>query len=83
MIMTVRQAGRILFLGITASDQILGFAARHDSPLAREIEALNLQPSSGVFSRIPIDDHADDKLILLAELGRISALGWIDSKRLK
>lgn len=81
-VMTVRQAGRILFFGITAADQILGFAAPQDSALAREIEALNLQPDNGVFSRISVEDRTDDKQILLAELARISALGWIDSKRL-
>lgn len=81
-VMTVRQAGRILFFGITAADEILGFAAPWDSALAREIEALNLQPHNGVFSRISVEDHTDDKQILLAELARISGLGWIDSKRL-
>ncbi len=81
-VMTVRQAGRILFFGITAKDQILGFAAHRDSPLASEIEALNLQPDRGVFCRIPIEDDTSDKEILLAELRRINALGWIDSKRL-
>ena len=80
--MTVRQAGRVLFFGITAEGRILGFAASHDSALAREIDALNLQPDTGVFSQIPLEDRADDRAVLLGELARIAALEWIDSKRL-
>ena len=81
-VMTVRQAGRVLFFGITAGGQILGFAAPQNSPLAREIDTLNLQPDNGVFSRITVEYRTDDKILLLTELGRISGLGWIDSKRL-
>jgi MvaI/BcnI restriction endonuclease family len=81
-VMTVRQAGRVLFFGITAKGGILGFAAAHDSALAREIDALNLQPDTGVFSQIPLEGRADDRTVLLAELARIAALEWIDSKRL-
>lgn len=81
-VMTVRQAGRVLFFGITGEGRILGFAASHDSALAREIESLNLQPDTGVFSQIPLEDHADDRAVLLSELARIAALEWIDSKRL-
>lgn len=81
-VMTVRQAGRVLFFGITAEGRILGFAASHDSALAREIESLNLQPDTGVFSQIALEDRADGRAVLLAELARIAALAWIDSKRL-
>jgi len=81
-VMTVRQAGRVLFFGITAEGKILGFAASHNSALAREIAALNLQADTGVFSQIPLEDHADDRKILIAQLARIAALEWIDSKRL-
>ena len=81
-IMTIRQAGRILFFGITAEGRVLGYAVSHDSALAREIEALNLEPDTGVFSQIPLEDRADDRAVLLAELARIAALEWIDSKRL-
>jgi hypothetical protein len=81
-VMTVRQGGRILFFGITASGQVLGFAAAHNSALAGEIEALGLEPDNGVFSRIPVEVRTDDRQLLLSELARISRLGWIDSKRL-
>jgi hypothetical protein len=81
-VMTIRQAGRILFFGITADNHILGFAAHRDSPIAREIETANLRPDYGVFSRIAIEDRTNDRELLIAQLARISGLGWIDSKRL-
>jgi hypothetical protein len=81
-VMTVRQSGRVLFFGITAAGQIVGYAAARGSDLAAEIEALDLQPEIGVFSQIAIEVRADEKLILLDQLRRIAALGWIASKRL-
>ncbi len=81
-IMTVRQSGRFLFFGITAAGHVVGFATSHDSELAREIESLNLQPDTGVFSQIALEDRVDERAVLIAELARISALEWIDSKRL-
>jgi hypothetical protein len=81
-IMRVRQNGRILFFGITAAGHILGFVATQDSALAREIEDRYLEPDTGVFSQIPLDDRTDDRNILLSELARIAELEWIDSKRL-
>lgn len=81
-VMTVRQSGRYLFFGITAAGHVLGFATSHDSALAREINALNLQPDTGVFSQIALEDRMDERVVLLAELARIAALEWIDSKRL-
>jgi MvaI/BcnI restriction endonuclease family protein len=81
-VMTVRQAGRYLFFGITAAGHVLGFATSQDSALARETDALSLRPDTGVFSQIAIEDRVDDRAVLVAELARISALEWIDSKRL-
>jgi len=81
-VMTVRQSGRVLFFGITAAGAIIGYAAARDSDLAREIAALNLQLDTGVFSRLTIEVGTDEKQMLIDELRRITALGWIDSKRL-
>ncbi len=81
-VMTVRQSGRFLFLGITAAAHLLGFATSHDSALAKEIDALNLQSDTGVFSQIALEDLTDGRAVLLAELARIAGLEWIDSKRL-
>jgi hypothetical protein len=80
--MTVRESGRFLFFGITAAGHILGFAASRNSALAKEAEALNLVPDTGVFSRIPLERFTDDRHLLLTELSRIAGLGWINSKRL-
>ena len=81
-VMTVRESGRYLFVGITAAGQILGFAASRNSALAREVESLSLVPDTGVFSRIPLERFTDDRHLLLTELSRIAGLGWINSKRL-
>jgi len=81
-LMRIRQAGRVLFFGITSAGHILGYVAAHDSALAHEIAALQLRPDISVFSRIPIEVRTDDRRLLLSELARIYRLGWIDSKRL-
>ena len=81
-VMTVRESGRILFFGVTPAGQIVGYASARDSDLTREIEVLNLQADTGVFSQLRIEIRADEKELLLSELRRITGLGWIDSKRL-
>src|SRR5579871_1793723 len=81
-VMTVRERGRVLFFGITPDGQILGFASASDSTVARQIDALNLQPDTGVFSQIALAVQVDEKQFLTAELRRIAELGWINSKRL-
>lgn len=82
-VMRVRENGRVLFFGITAAGRIVGYAAARNSDLARQIAALHLQPDTGVFSQIAIEDQAaDEKQKVIDQLRRIAALGWIDSKRL-
>ncbi|RXS95727.1 MvaI/BcnI restriction endonuclease family protein [Silvibacterium dinghuense] len=81
-LLTVRQAGRLLFFGVTAAGHVLGFATSHDSGLARELEGMGLQPSVGVFAQIELEVHTDDRSLLISELSRIADLGWIRSKRL-
>lgn len=81
-IMTMRESGRVLFFGITPAGRIVGYAAARDSDLAREIANLGLQPDTGVFSQIAVEVRADEKEVLIGELRRIAALGWIDSRRL-
>jgi MvaI/BcnI restriction endonuclease family len=81
-LMTVRRAGRLLFFGVRDDGQVIGYVVWPDSALSLEIEKLNLQPDSGVFSSIPLDFRTDDRGLLLRELRRIARLGWIDSKRL-
>lgn len=84
-LMTSRLRGRVLFLGVTAQRQILGFVAAQGSPLAAEFSARFATPTTGVFFEIPLPHvagAADSRTMLLEELTRINRLGWIDSKQL-
>jgi hypothetical protein len=85
-LMTARQAGRVLFLGITKAKQIVGFVTAPGSPLAQEFLALGRKKSVGVFYELPLPTlttAAEARARLLVELGRIHRLQWIDSKALR
>jgi MvaI/BcnI restriction endonuclease family len=80
-----RLSGRVLFLGVTSEDQILGYVAAGESSLAKEFRAENRPLSVGVFSTVPltpVDDEEIKRQKLLDELKRIHTQGWIASKRL-
>lgn len=84
-LMTNRIDGRLLFLGITITGQILGYVAAPDTPLANEFNSLNDLQQVGVFIEITLQDgiiQLNSREKLLAELARIHSLGWIDAKRL-
>ena len=81
-LMTTRQAGRLLFLGISQDGRVFGYAAGHGSRLSAEIEAGSLEPTDGIFVRLPLGDILDDRAILTETLTRIVRSGWINSKRL-
>ncbi|MEQ8207441.1 MAG: MvaI/BcnI family restriction endonuclease [Woeseia sp.] len=81
-----REEGRILFVGIRPDQKIIGYLASADSDLARYLTGKCDFVSQGVFEEVPITYAApplDSRLELLQQLGRISAKGWIDSKRLQ
>lgn len=82
-IMTVRDAGRVLVIGVTGEGEVLGYAAAADNPVAREIEAGTWE-QLGVFLELPArpDLKANPKELLLAELTRIYRLHWIMSQKL-
>lgn len=82
-IMTVRDAGRVLVIGVTGEGEVLGYAAAADNPVAREIEAGTWE-QLGVFLELPPrpDLKANPKELLLAELKRIYQLHWIMSQKL-
>lgn len=70
-LMTIRQPGRLLFLGITAERTIIGWVAAHDSGLAAEVRALAGLEQTGVFRDIPLEavDRSRERLIgILREL---------------
>jgi hypothetical protein len=80
-----REGGRVLFLGVTADNRILGYVAAPESDAAREILNLDLEPDFGVFSFLSISEllgHESSQTLLLRELSRIHELGWIPAKSL-
>ncbi|HRN52128.1 MAG TPA: MvaI/BcnI family restriction endonuclease [Gemmatimonadaceae bacterium] len=84
-VLTVRDEGRVLLLGVTATEQIFGIAAASDTPLARELRGLNDLPTVGVLLDLGVPDGPsaeDSKAELLKRLCEISKKGWIDAWRL-
>lgn len=82
-LMTARLPGRIMFLGIGDDGAISGAVVSPEDALAHEFEATVAIIGERVFYELAVDDAAaDTKSLLIAELARINALGWINSKRL-
>ncbi len=81
-LMTVRQAGRMLFLGVTADRRIVGWVTAPNSALAREIRSLGELPRTGVFQHVPIGTADTSRERLLKRLRAIHEMGWIASQRL-
>lgn len=84
-LMAGRSSGRILFLGVTDTRQIVGFVVGADSEVAAEFLKLGLSATSGVFIELhlpTVPDKSEARSRLIAELGRIHRLGWIESKQL-
>jgi hypothetical protein len=82
-VMTSRDPGRILVLGIGNDGNVFGFAANHDSAVSREIGDLGELESDGVFREIPLGaDRTESRTRLLRSLCGIAQKGWIDPWRL-
>lgn len=84
-VLTVRDEGRVLLLGVTATDRIFGIAAAADTRLAREVRALGDLPTVGVLLDLGVPDGpsaGDSKAELLRRLCEISQKGWIEAWRL-
>lgn len=84
-VLTVRDEGRVLLLGVTATEQILGIAAAADTPLAREVRGLVDLPTVGVLLDLGVPDGRGaegSKAELLKRICEISKKGWIDGWRL-
>jgi len=84
-LMAGRHSGRILFLGVTEQERVIGFVVGADSPIAAEFHSQFAEPTSGVFHELKLPKLLDaeaSRSTLLAELGRINRQGWIDSKQL-
>ena len=82
-IMTVRDDGRVLVLGITPPGRILGYAAGADHPVAKEILGNSELRPTGVFLDLTPELRGDDsRAILIAKLSEISRKLWIPSQKL-
>lgn len=82
-VMTVRDEGRVLFLGMTANGDVLGYAASNEHPLAKEIYARSDLQISGVFLEIPPEAKVSDtKTILVQKLTEIYRKHWIPSQKM-
>lgn len=83
LIMAARDEGRALFLGITRTGEVLGYAAAADSALANELCAKEWE-KVGVFFELPTSlSQSNPRAILLEELRRIYHLNWIASQKLE
>lgn len=82
-VMSARDDGRVLFLGITNSGEVLGYAASADSLLAKEFKSMGSNLAEiGIFREIPISGIVDSKTVLINSLKRIYEKHWIGSKKL-
>lgn len=82
-LLSSRDAGRLLLIGIGSEGQVFGYAAEGESTIGRALRALSLTESVGVLRAVPIGaGMADSKTRLLAELCRIHQAGAIDAWRL-
>ena len=81
-LMTQRLAGRVLFISVSNTGQILGYVAHPESTIAKEFDIEKDIGTHGVFSIINLPQSKNNRDILLKELARIHKLDWIVSKRL-
>lgn len=79
-----RLTGRILLLGITAEQRIIGLVLRGTGQVEERLKELSTG-QVGVFLELPTsrDSSVLQRDRLLAELLRIHRKGWIDSKQLR
>ena len=82
-VMTVRDEGRVLLLGVTNSNEVLGYAAGNQEPVAREVCGLEEIRTIGVFVDLTSMVCRDDtSLLLLCRLAEIYRKGWIPSRKI-
>ncbi len=78
-----RDEGRVLFLGITRDDKIIGHVIGDENPLSREITKFFMEGEEGVLVDLPLNEElSDTRAELLERLNDVYNLGWIDSIKL-
>jgi hypothetical protein len=85
-IMTTREPGRLLFLGITEDRRIIAWASGPETALAREYYGLEGLEPIGVFFKVPLHRQHENRTsreILLATLAAIHTKNWIGSYALR
>ncbi|WP_370234446.1 MvaI/BcnI family restriction endonuclease [Brevundimonas sp.] len=82
-LMTRRDAGRVLVLGVTREGHVLGWAGSVDTPVAAEIRGRSW-PSVGVFLELPIGPagQSDPRSELISRLQDVHRGQWIQSQKL-
>lgn len=84
-LMRKREAGRVLFLGLTRDEKVLGYVVGARSTAALQLRKLPKPATNGVFVILEIPNVLSESRargFLLKELQRISRKGWIRSKQL-
>lgn len=79
-LLTSRDEGRVMFLGVTPDDRILGYVTDRDNPISAAVDELPDTNPVGVFTEIFLGGASPQEL--LQKLAEIYRRGWIDSKRL-
>lgn len=86
-VMTSREQGRVLLLGIRDLDgAVIGYADKAGSLLRRQVDGLGLLPTVGIFQELAVTGPSivvDWRARLLDELSRITGAGWITGRRLR
>ena len=78
--------GRLLFFGISRSNEIIGYASDTGSEISNEFLSLKNVPMIGILYSLAIENRKiilDTKPQLLQKLKEIYTKGWILSKQLK
>jgi hypothetical protein len=82
-IMSSREEGRTLFIGVSHKGEIIAHATDAGSNLSTELYSHNEYENTGVFIEIPLVQEAEDsKTQLIKKLTAVYYKGWIASKKL-
>ena len=81
-VMTVRDPGRLLFLGVTRDRRILASAFGAESEESIQVRDLGLGSDSGVLVELPVVRPVDSEVEVRRALAGVHKRDWIDSKRL-